>query len=89
MIPSRLARDDEPSFQIIHALHLLERILQDISQRSTSFEIVFWRVTRHRALQAGRSDYAFASRTLAHMMLLKHLSSWTSQLDKAYVCYDQ
>ena len=30
------------SFQAVHAVYTLERILHDIARRSESFEIVFW-----------------------------------------------
>lgn len=33
------------SFQCIHAIYTLERILHQISKRSNSFEIVFWHGT--------------------------------------------
>lgn len=30
------------SFQIVHAIYTMERVLHEISSRSASFEIVFW-----------------------------------------------
>ncbi|EGO30017.1 hypothetical protein SERLADRAFT_413254 [Serpula lacrymans var. lacrymans S7.9] len=59
-----IARQNEPSFQILHAIHSLERILNDFTTRSAVFDIVFWE---------GSSQFVFASRTLARRLLFKHL----------------
>ena len=32
----------DPSFQILHAFHILERTLLEFKKRSAEFEIVFW-----------------------------------------------
>ncbi|KAG1725082.1 uncharacterized protein EDB91DRAFT_1267695 [Suillus paluster] len=68
-----LAKDDDPSFQIIHGIYLMERILNEFRRRSANFEIVFFNANRHLVLQAGGSDFAVASRALARRILYKHI----------------
>ncbi|KAI0677460.1 P-loop containing nucleoside triphosphate hydrolase protein [Trametes maxima] len=62
-----LGRKDDVSFQIVHAIYTLERVLNEISRRSTSFEIVFWHDDDEK--------FPFASRSLARMILFNHLMS--------------
>ncbi|KAG1786715.1 uncharacterized protein HD556DRAFT_1449516 [Suillus plorans] len=66
---------DDLSFQIIHAIYLLERILQNFRTRSVNFGIVFFNVNRHLVLRAGESEFTIASRALARRLLYKHLQS--------------
>ncbi|KAG1758646.1 hypothetical protein EDD22DRAFT_997577 [Suillus occidentalis] len=73
-----LAKDDDPSFQIIHAIYSLERILQNFRTRSANFDIVFFDVNRHLVLRAGESEFTVASRALARRLLYKHLQSLDS-----------
>ncbi|KAG2142339.1 hypothetical protein DEU56DRAFT_793643 [Suillus clintonianus] len=73
-----LAKDDDPSFQIVHAIYLLERILNEFRKRSANFDIVFFDANRHLVLQAGESEFTVASRALARRVLYKHLQSLNS-----------
>ncbi|KAG2105879.1 uncharacterized protein F5147DRAFT_761885 [Suillus discolor] len=90
-----LAKDDDPSFQIIHAIYLLEQILQNFRNRSANFDIVFFDVNRHLVLRAGESEFIVASRALARRLLYKHLQSldsvntftFTSLSDKNWLDY--
>ncbi|KAI0375726.1 P-loop containing nucleoside triphosphate hydrolase protein [Pilatotrama ljubarskyi] len=70
-----LGRKDDVSFQIVHAIYSLERVLHEISRRSTNFEIVFWHENRYTTLLYGDDDYASASRSLARTILFNHLTS--------------
>ncbi|KAG2134032.1 uncharacterized protein EDB93DRAFT_852671 [Suillus bovinus] len=73
-----LAKDDDPSFQIIHAIYSVERILQNFRNRSANFDIVFFDVNRHLVLRAGESEFTVASRALARRLLYKHVQSLDS-----------
>ncbi|OAX34780.1 hypothetical protein K503DRAFT_859002, partial [Rhizopogon vinicolor AM-OR11-026] len=68
-----LAKDNDPSFQIVHAIYSLERILNDFRKCSANFEIVFFDV-----LRAGESEFTVASRALARRLLYQHLQSLNS-----------
>ncbi|RPD67074.1 P-loop containing nucleoside triphosphate hydrolase protein [Lentinus tigrinus ALCF2SS1-7] len=70
-----LGRENDVSFQSVHAVYTLERILHDISKRSDSFEVVFWHERRFFSLHYGKSDYASCSRSLARIILYNHLKS--------------
>ncbi|KAH9932994.1 P-loop containing nucleoside triphosphate hydrolase protein [Fomitopsis serialis] len=68
-----LGRDAQPSFQILHAVYSLERMLNEFKIRCATFEIVFWHDNRHLTIQTGQSEYVHTSRNLARVMLFKHL----------------
>ncbi|KAJ2928268.1 hypothetical protein H1R20_g8843, partial [Candolleomyces eurysporus] len=68
-----LGQSNDPSFQILHAYHTLERILSEYTTRAANFEIVFFHVNRHLTLQTGDSPFIVASRMLARTLLFKHL----------------
>ncbi|CCM02168.1 uncharacterized protein FIBRA_04246 [Fibroporia radiculosa] len=68
-----LGREGDPSFQILHAIHTLEKILNEFQSRSACFEIVFWQDTRHVTLLSGSSEFVTSSRILARTMLFQHL----------------
>ncbi|KAG2062913.1 hypothetical protein BDR04DRAFT_1164479 [Suillus decipiens] len=88
-----LAKDDDPSFQIIHAIYSLKRI--NFQSRSANFDIVFFDINRHLVLRAGESEFTVASRALARRLLCKHLQSldsvniltFASLFDKKWVDY--
>ncbi|THH31062.1 hypothetical protein EUX98_g3125 [Antrodiella citrinella] len=40
-----LGRDDEASYQILHAIHSLEQLLESFQRRDATFEIAFWEGT--------------------------------------------
>ncbi|KAG1852486.1 hypothetical protein F4604DRAFT_1296933 [Suillus subluteus] len=73
-----LAKDDDPSFQIMHAIYSLECILKNFRNRSANFDVVFFDVNRHLVLRAGESEFTVASRALARILLYKHLQSLDS-----------
>ncbi|RXW18628.1 hypothetical protein EST38_g7226 [Candolleomyces aberdarensis] len=68
-----LGQANDPSFQILHAYHTLERILSEYTTRSANFEIVFFHVNRHLTLRTGDRPFIVASRMLARTLLFKHL----------------
>ncbi|KAF8843868.1 P-loop containing nucleoside triphosphate hydrolase protein [Paxillus ammoniavirescens] len=68
-----LAKPSDPSFQVLHAVHILERTLDELIKRSAVFDVVFWDETRHAALLTGGSDFEEASRSLARRLLFNHL----------------
>ncbi|EJF61300.1 P-loop containing nucleoside triphosphate hydrolase protein [Dichomitus squalens LYAD-421 SS1] len=70
-----LGHKHDISFQCLHAVYTLERILQEISRRSESFEIVFWHERRFLTLLYGEDDYVTSSRSLARAILFNHLAS--------------
>ncbi|KAF8636971.1 hypothetical protein AX17_003132 [Amanita inopinata Kibby_2008] len=64
---------DDCSFQILHAYFLLEQAILEFKKRSANFEIVFWQAYRHATIKTGYNDFIAASRSLARIMLYKHL----------------
>ncbi|KAF9225622.1 P-loop containing nucleoside triphosphate hydrolase protein [Gyrodon lividus] len=68
-----LAKPGDPSFQILHAIHILERTLDEFIKRSAVFDVVFWDETRHISLMTKGSDFEEASRSLARRLLFNHL----------------
>ncbi|TFK94713.1 P-loop containing nucleoside triphosphate hydrolase protein [Polyporus arcularius HHB13444] len=70
-----LGRDNDISFQSVHAVYMIERIIHDIYKRSDSLEIVFWHERRFLTLQYGESDYVSSSRSLARTILFNHLKT--------------
>ncbi|TCD64633.1 hypothetical protein EIP91_003835 [Steccherinum ochraceum] len=41
-----IGRESEPSFQILHAMHSLEQLLENFQRRDAVFEIAFWEGTQ-------------------------------------------
>ncbi|KAI0660897.1 P-loop containing nucleoside triphosphate hydrolase protein [Cubamyces menziesii] len=70
-----LGHKGDVSFQIVHAIYSLERILHEISRRSTSFDVVFWHERRFLTLFNDDDDYTVSSRSLARNLLFNHLVS--------------
>ncbi|OSD04333.1 P-loop containing nucleoside triphosphate hydrolase protein [Trametes coccinea BRFM310] len=70
-----LGKKDDVSFQIVHAIYSLERILHEISRRSSSFDVVFWHERRYLTLLYGDDAYISSSRSLARTILFNHLTS--------------
>ncbi|VDC05091.1 unnamed protein product [Peniophora sp. CBMAI 1063] len=68
-----LGREGDPSFQILHALYILEKFLHDLIKREAVFDIVFFDDLRHPTISGGTSQYTTASRGLARAMLFNHL----------------
>ncbi|KAH9067713.1 P-loop containing nucleoside triphosphate hydrolase protein [Lactarius vividus] len=94
-----LARPGDPSFQTLHAIHSLERLLGEMLKRSAVFDIVFWEDTRHLTLR-GDTDFMVSSRSLARALLFSHLAenapgmglniyAFSSLGDPAWVAYQQ
>ncbi|TFK24691.1 P-loop containing nucleoside triphosphate hydrolase protein [Coprinopsis marcescibilis] len=65
--------EDDGNFQVLHAYHLLEKMLHEFVSRSANFEIVFFHKYRHLTLCTGDASFRVASRTLARTLLFKHL----------------
>lgn len=51
IVKARLTIITEPSFQLLHALYSLERILNKFKKREAVFEIVFWQGDMHLAVR--------------------------------------
>ncbi|KAF8556866.1 P-loop containing nucleoside triphosphate hydrolase protein [Imleria badia] len=68
-----LGKTGDPSFQILHAFHTLERTLDQFIKRSAVFDVVFWDENRHVALKRGVGAFEEASRSLARKLLFNHL----------------
>ncbi|KAI9567890.1 hypothetical protein HD554DRAFT_2314563 [Boletus coccyginus] len=68
-----LGKQDDPSFQILHAFYTLERTLDEFIKRSAVFDVVFWDESRHIALRTGVGDFEETSRSLARKLLFNHL----------------
>ncbi|KAJ2912887.1 hypothetical protein MD484_g7532, partial [Candolleomyces efflorescens] len=68
-----LGQPNDPSFQILHAYHTLERVLSEYTTRSANFEIAFFHENRHLTILTGDSPFIVASRMLARSLLFKHL----------------
>ncbi|KAH9175040.1 P-loop containing nucleoside triphosphate hydrolase protein [Lactarius sanguifluus] len=94
-----LARPGDPSFQTLHAINSLERLLNDMLKRSAVFDIVFWEDTRHLTLK-GDTDLLVSSRSLARALLFSHLAehasgmgldiyAFSSLADPAWIVYQQ
>ncbi|KAH9002517.1 P-loop containing nucleoside triphosphate hydrolase protein, partial [Lactarius deliciosus] len=94
-----LARSGDPSFQTLHAINSLERLLSDMLKRSAVFDIVFWEDTRHLTLK-GDTDFLVSSRSLARALLFSHLAehapgmgldiyAFSSLADPAWIVYQQ
>ncbi|OCH85272.1 P-loop containing nucleoside triphosphate hydrolase protein [Obba rivulosa] len=89
-----LGRDGDPSFQIVHAMYSLERLLCEIRKRSDVFEIIFWNDQRHLTTATGPPIFTFSSRTLARGILIGHLRSlgtpvhvFKNQFDPEWLSY--
>ncbi|THH15047.1 hypothetical protein EW146_g5371 [Bondarzewia mesenterica] len=78
-----LAREEDPSFQILHALHSMERLLHELIRRSAVFDIVFWEAFRHLTLKTGGSTFVTTSRALARIILFDHLIKHAQKMDLA------
>ncbi|KAI9465203.1 P-loop containing nucleoside triphosphate hydrolase protein [Lactarius psammicola] len=94
-----LARPSDPSFQTLHAINSLERLLSEMLKRSAVFDIVFWEDTRHLTLK-GDTNFLVSSRSLARALLFSHLAgyaeemglniySFSSLADPAWIAYRQ
>ncbi|CAL1698804.1 unnamed protein product [Somion occarium] len=70
-----LADEEDPSFQILHALYALECTLNDFRKRSAVFDVVFFNDTRHRTLGTGGHPFVLRSRSLARAILYQHLKT--------------
>ncbi|KAF8137669.1 hypothetical protein EV363DRAFT_1581223 [Boletus edulis] len=68
-----LGKSGDPSFQVLHAFHTLERTLDEFIKRSAVFDVVFWDESRHVTLRTGVGDFEEASRSLARKLLFNHL----------------
>ncbi|TFY54174.1 hypothetical protein EVG20_g9819 [Dentipellis fragilis] len=78
-----LARESEPSFQILHALHSTEQFLNELIKRAAMLDIVFWAETRHLTIKTGADAFVTASRTLARTLILNHLVNHAEKFNVA------
>ncbi|KAI9511439.1 P-loop containing nucleoside triphosphate hydrolase protein [Russula earlei] len=69
----------DTSFQVLHAVHSMERLLNEMSRRSAVFDIVFWEDTRHLTLKGG-NELLVTSRLLARALLFSHLVEHSSEM---------
>ncbi|EIW78173.1 P-loop containing nucleoside triphosphate hydrolase protein [Coniophora puteana RWD-64-598 SS2] len=69
-----LAKVDDPtSFQLLHAIYSIERLINDFKKRGAVFDIVFWKDHKHLSIHSGAPDQEVASRALARQLLINHL----------------
>ncbi|KAG7099904.1 hypothetical protein E1B28_001703 [Marasmius oreades] len=67
-----LGRDD-PSFQVLHAYFLLEKLIYEFQSRDSNFSVVFFEENQHFSVKTSRSRFQNASRLLARKMMFEHL----------------
>ncbi|KAH8804309.1 hypothetical protein DL96DRAFT_1631701 [Flagelloscypha sp. PMI_526] len=63
------------SFQIVHALFLLEKIILEFTSRDTFFELVFFEDCKHSTVSTGDDSFVTSSRSLARKLLFQHLQT--------------
>ncbi|KAK0506601.1 hypothetical protein EDD18DRAFT_1124170 [Armillaria luteobubalina] len=68
-----IGRNDDISFQGLHAIYSLENILRNFVSRKANVEVVFWRNNIHATIRPGQTSFVHSSRCLARQILLKHL----------------
>ncbi|KAI0034854.1 hypothetical protein K488DRAFT_44574 [Vararia minispora EC-137] len=71
---------DGGNFQVAHAIHSMERLLDALMKRGAVFDVVFFAQTRHLTLRGDRSDFAHTSRALARVLLYNHLVAYTETI---------
>ncbi|KAL8287587.1 hypothetical protein RQP46_003445 [Phenoliferia psychrophenolica] len=91
-----LGRDGDPSFQLLHATFLLERVVEEMIKRDCTFEVAFFESNRHATTRPGESDYVTASRSLARSILIRRVNlpnvvvhTFESLEDEAWLEYYQ
>ncbi|KAF8601954.1 P-loop containing nucleoside triphosphate hydrolase protein [Ceratobasidium sp. AG-I] len=65
--------EDTPCFQIIHAIHTLERLILDLTKRNCNFEIVFFESNKHATILTGDRNFTVSSRFLARNIMKSHI----------------
>ncbi|KAH7094191.1 P-loop containing nucleoside triphosphate hydrolase protein [Auriculariales sp. MPI-PUGE-AT-0066] len=84
----RLAREGDLSFQLVHAVHSLEKLLRCFVDRQANFDVVFWEYNRHLTCAVGADRETVTSATLARTLLARHLQFRLSQYFEVYVFTD-
>ncbi|KAF9270868.1 P-loop containing nucleoside triphosphate hydrolase protein [Marasmius fiardii PR-910] len=72
---------DDPSFQILHAYFLLEKLIHEFQSRDANFSIVFFEDNRHLSIATGQSRLRNNARALARKMMFEHLHKQELGLD--------
>ncbi|KAK0207916.1 hypothetical protein DFS33DRAFT_392484 [Desarmillaria ectypa] len=73
-----IGRNDDISFQTLHAVYNLENTLKSFISRKANAEVVFWRNNIHASTRPGQTSFVHSSRHLARQILLKHLQQLSS-----------
>ncbi|KAK0440413.1 uncharacterized protein EV420DRAFT_1133707 [Desarmillaria tabescens] len=73
-----IGRNDDTSFQALHAIYILENTLKSFVSRKANVEVVFWRNNIHATTRPGQTSFVHSSRHLAREILLKHLQQLSS-----------
>ncbi|KAK0444888.1 uncharacterized protein EV420DRAFT_1573248 [Desarmillaria tabescens] len=73
-----IGRNDDTSFQALHAIYSLENTLKSFLSRKANVEVVFWRNNIHATTRLGQTPFVHSSRHLARQILLKHLQQLSS-----------
>ncbi|KAM0753759.1 P-loop containing nucleoside triphosphate hydrolase protein [Meredithblackwellia eburnea MCA 4105] len=91
-----LGRDRDPSFQLLHATFLLERLVQELLSRDCTFEVGFFDSNRLTTTQPGESLHRQSSRSLVRCLFQRHIAhlgikvhQFESFEDKAWLDYYQ
>ncbi|GAA6015723.1 hypothetical protein JCM10207_008775 [Rhodosporidiobolus poonsookiae] len=66
-----IAKSGDPSFQLLHATWLLERTVQDLIHKDTTFEIVFFESQSHSSIHTGEAEYITSARRLLRSLLIR------------------
>ncbi|KAF8511366.1 hypothetical protein JB92DRAFT_2934736 [Gautieria morchelliformis] len=64
-----VGKEDDVSFQYLHARYSFERTLKEYVKRNAVFEVAFFEDLRHMSYRTGSSDFVLASQCLARTYL--------------------
>ncbi|KAF8505147.1 hypothetical protein JB92DRAFT_2966409 [Gautieria morchelliformis] len=64
-----VGKEDDVSFQYLHARYSFERTLKEYVKRNAVFEVAFFEDLRHMSYHTGSSDFVLASRCLTRTYL--------------------
>ncbi|GAA6057212.1 hypothetical protein JCM3770_003263, partial [Rhodotorula araucariae] len=65
------AHAGDPSLQLLHATWLLEKTVDDLLKKDTTFEIVFFESQAHTSIHTGAAEYIISARRLARSILIR------------------
>ncbi|KAJ8293829.1 putative helicase [Rhodotorula toruloides] len=66
-----LGRAGDPGMQLLHATWLMEKTVEELLKKDTTFEIVFFESQAHSTIHTGESDYITSARRLARSVLMR------------------